>query len=116
MTYFRPTSLEDALAALAEPLPSPRRVLCGGTDAYADPGARPPAGGWIDISRLDALHGIAPRDGELRIGAATSWDTIEAGSSAQRRTRWARARSASRAAWAATSATRRRRRMACRRC
>ncbi len=77
MTYFRPTSLEDALAVLAEPRPAPRRVLCGGTDAYADPGARPPSGGWLDISRLDALRGIAPRDGDLRIGAATTWDAIE---------------------------------------
>lgn len=79
MNYFRPTSLADALAALASPADRgspPPRVICGGTDAYADPADRSPAAGWIDIGHLTELQGIAPRDGDLRIGAATRWDVI----------------------------------------
>lgn len=74
MTYLRATSLDDALAELAR---QPRRVICGGTDAYADPAERAPAAGWLDVAGLDALRGIATQDGAVRLGAAVTWDEID---------------------------------------
>jgi CO/xanthine dehydrogenase FAD-binding subunit len=74
MNYLHAPSLDEALAALGR---HPRRVICGGTDAYADPSGRASADGWLDISRLAELRGIEVRDGMLRIGAATTWDEID---------------------------------------
>lgn len=78
MTYLRPTSVEEALRALAARSPmSPLAVLAGGTDHYP---AR--VGPWndprpnediLDISALAALRGIAAAPEGWRIGALSTW-------------------------------------------
>lgn len=74
MNHLRVHTLDEALAELAR---HPRRVLCGGTDVYADP-SRPVAGStWLDIGRVASLKPIALTDGHLRIGAAATWEAIE---------------------------------------
>jgi CO/xanthine dehydrogenase FAD-binding subunit len=69
--YARPTSLPDLRSHLAK---GPHRVLAGGTDLY------PSAAGQLDGSILDlmavpGLRGITV-DGDLRIGACTTWTEI----------------------------------------
>jgi carbon-monoxide dehydrogenase medium subunit len=68
--YVRATSLEEALAALAEPDAAP---LAGGQSLVSIMKlrlARPSL--VVDIGRLD-LAGLELRNGELRIGALTTW-------------------------------------------
>lgn len=73
MLYLRPHTIDAALARLAE---RPRRVLCGATDCFAAPALVPGRHEWVDISGIDALRGIARQGGIVRIGAATTWETI----------------------------------------
>ena len=73
MFYDRPSTLSDALAILGR---EPRTVLAGGTDLYPATAAATLAGPILDITGLDALRGIRPVPGALRIGAATSWAEI----------------------------------------
>lgn len=71
--YHRATSLDDALSALAEP---DARALAGGQSLIPVMRlriARPEL--VVDISRLD-LDGIERANGELRIGALTTWDAL----------------------------------------
>jgi carbon-monoxide dehydrogenase medium subunit len=73
--YVRPGSVEEALAALAEPDAKP---LAGGQSLVSVMKlrvARPEL--VVDISRLD-LTGIAMRDEELRIGALMTWADLAA--------------------------------------
>jgi CO/xanthine dehydrogenase FAD-binding subunit len=70
--YFRPTSLDEALQALARPW----TVLAGGTDFYP---AR--VGGAIDENVLDiggiaVLRGITTRPDGWRLGATTTWSEL----------------------------------------
>jgi carbon-monoxide dehydrogenase medium subunit len=68
--YVRADSVEEALAALAEP---DAKALAGGQSLVSVMKlrvARPEL--VVDISRLE-LAGIETRDGELRIGALTTW-------------------------------------------
>lgn len=75
-SYLRPTSLPEALAALAA---APRIVLAGGTDYYPARVGRPPEDDLLDITAIHALSGIAETDEGWRIGAATTWtEVIEA--------------------------------------
>ncbi|MFI5022484.1 MAG: FAD binding domain-containing protein [Alphaproteobacteria bacterium] len=71
--YFRPTRLEEALAALAE---KPRTVLAGGTDFYPARVGRPLADDVVDITGLAALSGIRREAGHWRIGCLTSWSEL----------------------------------------
>jgi len=50
------------------------RLLAGGTDLYPGAGAQL-QGAVLDLTGVDGLAGIT-MDGDLRIGAATSWATI----------------------------------------
>jgi aerobic carbon-monoxide dehydrogenase medium subunit len=71
--YHRAASLDDAIGALAEP---EARALAGGQSLLAVMKlriAQPSV--VVDIGRLD-LRGIEPSDGELRIGALTTWDEL----------------------------------------
>ncbi|MBO9687129.1 MAG: FAD binding domain-containing protein [Mitsuaria chitosanitabida] len=73
MNYLRANTLDEALAELAR---LPRRVICGGTDVYADPAAPVAASAWLDIGRVEALRDIALVGGQLRIGAAVTWEAL----------------------------------------
>ena len=73
--YVRPSSVEDALAALAEP---EAKALAGGQSLVSVMKlrlARPEL--VVDIGRLE-LAGLDTRDGELRIGALTTWSDLGA--------------------------------------
>lgn len=75
-SYLRPTSLAEALAALAD---APRVVLAGGTDYYPARVGRPPEDDLLDITAIPTLRGITETASGWRIGAATTWtDVIEA--------------------------------------
>lgn len=74
MNHLRVHTLDEALAEIAR---HPRRVLCGGTDVYADPSRPVAASTWLDIGRVASLRDIARVDGQLRIGAAVTWEAIE---------------------------------------
>jgi carbon-monoxide dehydrogenase medium subunit len=68
--YARATDLDHALELLAEP---DAKAIAGGQSLIPVLKlriARPPL--VVDISRLD-LRGVSERDGELRIGALTTW-------------------------------------------
>lgn len=80
VAYLRPSSLDEALSALAA---RPYVVLAGGTDhfpARVGPWTKAPADeDIIDISALSPLRGIAETDSGWRIGALTTWtEVIEA--------------------------------------
>lgn len=74
--YLRPTDLQTALSALkARPL----CVLAGGTDFYAQRVGRPLQEDVLDVTALPNLRGVERREGELSIGALTTWsDIVEA--------------------------------------
>lgn len=76
--YYRPRSLDEALAIRAETGALP---LAGGTDihplrtaraAWGEPWTRP----VLDLSAVPGLEGIAETDTGWRIGARTSWTAI----------------------------------------
>lgn len=75
-SYLRPTSLDEALAALAT---GPRLVLAGGTDYYPARVGRPPEDDLVDITAIPALGGVTETPSGWRIGAAATWtDVVEA--------------------------------------
>jgi CO/xanthine dehydrogenase FAD-binding subunit len=74
MNYLRARTLEEVLNRLSEH-PQPY-IVCGATDLFADPARLPGRPEWVDISRVDELRRIEPRDGMVRIGAATTWEMI----------------------------------------
>jgi len=75
-TYFRPTELPDALAALSD---ERLEILAGGTDLYPARVGKPFAENVLDVSDLADLHGIVERDDHWLIGALTTWsDLIDA--------------------------------------
>ena len=73
--FARPTSLPEALRLLDQ---GGWRMLAGGTDLYPGAGAML-QGAVLDVTGIDGLAGIT-LDGDLRIGAATSWTTIASAS------------------------------------
>jgi len=76
--YFRPETVEDALAALGGGIPP--TVIAGGTDFYPARVGRPLDDDVLDISRIGALRGVAEHEHHFRIGALTTWrEVIEAG-------------------------------------
>jgi CO/xanthine dehydrogenase FAD-binding subunit len=70
--YLRPTSLNDALQALARPW----TVLAGGTDFYPARVGRTIDEDVLDISGIAGLRGIAAADGGWRLGATTTWSEV----------------------------------------
>jgi CO/xanthine dehydrogenase FAD-binding subunit len=71
--YLRPTSLDEALLALAD-----RRfeVLAGGTDFYPARVGKPVDVDILDITRVSSLRGIRDEGRLFRIGAATTWSDL----------------------------------------
>lgn len=72
--YFRPETIDDALAALANT--SPPTIIAGGTDFYPARVGQPLDDDVLDISRIAGLRGIAEDDRGFRIGALTTWRDI----------------------------------------
>jgi CO/xanthine dehydrogenase FAD-binding subunit len=71
--YLRPSTVEEAVAALAA---GGARILAGGTDFYPALGDRPLKDPVLDITAIAALTGIRSASSHLRIGARTSWTEI----------------------------------------
>lgn len=72
--YLRPTTLDEALEALAlQGAP----ILSGGTDYFPALGDRP-AGPLLDISGLSELERISRTDHEIRIGSRVTWSGLVA--------------------------------------
>jgi CO/xanthine dehydrogenase FAD-binding subunit len=74
--YLRPSSLDEALQALARPW----TVLAGGTDFYPARVGRAIDENVLDIGGIAILRGITAEPGGWRLGATTTWsELLEAG-------------------------------------
>ncbi|HEY1482272.1 MAG TPA: FAD binding domain-containing protein, partial [Candidatus Acidoferrum sp.] len=71
--YLRPTSLQQALEALAT---TGGTLLSGGTDIFPPLSDRPLSGPVIDISGLREIAGIRVTDSYVVIGGRTSWTEV----------------------------------------
>jgi CO/xanthine dehydrogenase FAD-binding subunit len=71
--YLRPSSLGDALDALAD---RPWTMLAGGTDVYPANVGRPLSDDILDVTGLESLRAISIEDGDVRIPALTTWMDI----------------------------------------
>lgn len=71
-SYFRPSSLAEALGLLAD---GRRTVLAGGTDLYPATRAQALPGDVVDLGAIAALDGIDHAEG-LRIGAGVTWSDL----------------------------------------
>jgi CO/xanthine dehydrogenase FAD-binding subunit len=71
--YLRPTSLDEALAALAA---RPWTMFAGGTDVYPANVGRPISDDVLDVTALPGLRAITVTDGVLRIPALSTWTDI----------------------------------------
>lgn len=71
--YLRPTSLDEALAALAA---RPWTMLAGGTDVYPASVGRPLADDILDVTALPELRAITTADGVVRIPALATWTDV----------------------------------------
>jgi CO/xanthine dehydrogenase FAD-binding subunit len=75
--YFRPTTLDDALIALAD---GPWTPIAGCTDVYPAHVGRQVRGRVLDLTGIVDLRGIRADGDHVRIGALTTWIEIaEAG-------------------------------------
>lgn len=72
-SYLRPSSLDEALAALAR---TRYLVLAGGTDLFPAHVEQPLQDDVLDLSAIAALRGIVVEAGSVRIGATTTWSDI----------------------------------------
>lgn len=70
--YLRPTSLDEALQALARPW----TVLAGGTDFYPARVGRAIDENVLDIGGIAVLRGIAAGPDGWRLGATTTWSEL----------------------------------------
>lgn len=73
--YLRPRDLDEALAARAAH--PDWMVLAGGTDLMVNANHRPPPPGILDLWRLPELCFVRHADGEIAIGAGTTWLEVE---------------------------------------
>ena len=73
LQYLRPTSLDEALMALAA---RSFNVLAGGTDFYPARVGRPVDVDILDITRVAGLRGIRDEGNLFRIGAAATWSEL----------------------------------------
>src|SRR5688572_20205183 len=71
--YLRPTTLDEALAALGD-----RRwtLLAGGTDIYPAHVGRPIRDDILDVTALPDLRAITSVDGVVRIPALATWTDL----------------------------------------
>ena len=74
--YLRPDCVEEALAALARPSPTPLTVLAGGTDFYPARVGRAIDEDVLDISNITGLRGVISDDAGWRLGAMTTWSEL----------------------------------------
>ncbi len=72
-SYLRPTSLDEALAALAA---RPRVMLAGGTDIYPARVGRPVDDDILDVTALPELRAISSMDSVIRIPALATWTDL----------------------------------------
>src|SRR6186997_228000 len=70
--YLRPSSLDEALHALARPW----TVLAGGTDFYPARIGRAIDDDVLDITGIAALRGISEGPAGWRLGATTTWSEL----------------------------------------
>src|SRR6478672_9862003 len=70
--YLRPTSLDEALAALARPW----TVLAGGTDFYPARVGRAIDENVLDITGIQDLRGISAGPTGWRLGGTTTWSEL----------------------------------------
>jgi CO/xanthine dehydrogenase FAD-binding subunit len=71
--YLRPTSLDAALAALAD---RPWTMLAGGTDVYPASVGRPITADVLDVTGLASLRASTSGDGLVRIPALATWTDV----------------------------------------
>lgn len=71
--YFRPATLDEAVAVLAREAPT---VLAGGTDLYAATLRRGLGRAVLDVTGIAELGDIAETAEGIRIGAAVTWGRI----------------------------------------
>ena len=71
--YLRPTSLAEAVSALAS---GDAQILAGGTDFYPALGERLARGKIVDVTRLRELRGILVDGENFRIGGLTTWTDV----------------------------------------
>jgi CO/xanthine dehydrogenase FAD-binding subunit len=71
--YLRPTSLDEALGALAG---RSWTMLAGGTDLYPANVGRPIPDDILDVSGLPSMRGITVTDGVVRIPALATWTDL----------------------------------------
>ena len=81
-SYLRPTSLDEALAALAA---RPRSLLAGGTDVYPPRVGRPIDDDVLDVTALPELRAIAIADGIVADPGARDLDGPRARTTCRRR-------------------------------
>ena len=77
--YEQPDSLEQSLEILAR---EPMTIVAGATDIYPQQTTPKVWGstastGWLDISKIRELRGIAEQDDGYRIGCLTTWMDIQ---------------------------------------
>ena len=73
LLYLRPTTLDEAVHALAE---SRGSILSGGTDFFPSLGDRSPNTPVVDISAVAGLKGIHTTNDTIQIGGRTTWQEI----------------------------------------
>src|ERR671919_2997093 len=71
--YLRPTSLDEALGALAE---RPWTMLAGGTDVYPANVGRPIVDDVLDVTGLHGLRSIAVDGDVVRVSALATWTDL----------------------------------------
>jgi CO/xanthine dehydrogenase FAD-binding subunit len=71
--YFRPATLDEAVAVLAREAPT---VLAGGTDLYAATARRGLGRPMLDVTGIAGLGEISETAEGIRIGAAVTWGGI----------------------------------------
>ena len=71
--YFRPDSLDEALAVLAR---GPAQVAAGCTDLFALGEGQELGGPVVDLTAIAGLRGISVGDDGWRIGATTRWSDV----------------------------------------
>ena len=77
-TYLRPSTLDEALAALADRRSATRpwTILAGGTDLYPARVGRPFDDDVLDVSAVAALRTIDIADDTVRIPALATWTDL----------------------------------------
>lgn len=71
--YYRPDTLDDALAFLAQ---TPSTIAAGCTDLFPATGRCDLAGPVLDITGIPALRGLSRAGGYIRMGAIASWSDV----------------------------------------